>query len=318
VHSTARFEYNPKKLSILEVSGGKQLAQFNPENPISPLVNTIYSLLDKRNYMKVYSKDFLKLWWRHELVNGIMLYSSAEFSERSALRNADFSSWVNRSYNYSSNNPLHETNDSFAFSRNRKAEIMLNVRFRIGQRYITRPNMKMTMGSKFPEITIGWKKAIAGIAESAIDYDLGTISLSDRLDMKRIGRGIYLARAGKFFNSRRMEFMDYKHFTGNQTIFSDFDLQKFQLLDYYAYSTNKWFVEAWYNHNFAGFIVNKLPLLRRFKLDEIASFRYCYTEQLSHYTEFSFGFRYLVARADFVYGLNKGISRYGFRIGLLL
>ncbi len=317
LNTDARFEYNPKKLSVIEISGGRELSQFNTAVPISPVVNAIYSLLDKRNYMKLYSKDFFRIWWRHELVNGLMLYCTGEFSERSPLENNSDETWVNRSYDYTSNIPFN-LEELTSFEKNRKAELNINVRIRIGQRYFTRPNSKITLGSKFPEINISWRKAIPGIAESTADYDLGSISLSDRINMKRIGRGQFLVRAGKFFNTTRMNFMDYKHFNGNQTYFTDFDFQKFQLLDYYAYSTNKYFIEGWYNQNFGGFILNKIPLLKRLKLDEIAGARYCYTEQLKHYAEFSIGLKYLVARADFVYSINNGISRYGFRFGLLL
>jgi hypothetical protein len=313
----ARFDYKPAKLSVVEFSGGRAPEQFNSNKPISAFVNSLYSLIDVRNYMKLYQKDFFKIWWRHEIANGWMLFASSEFAERSALLNSTDFSWGRRSYAYTGNDPLNPLNESFAFQRNRKFELMAAVRVRFGQRYYTRPNQKINVGSKFPEITLTWKKAMPGLAGATMDYDLGSISISDRINLKRLGRSVYFFRAGKFFNAKTITFADLKHVNGNQTWFSDFDLQKFQLLDYYTYRTSDYFAEGYFSHNFGGFIVNKIPLLRRLKLDEIAGFRYAYTPSLQHYTEFSFGLRYLVARADFVYGLNNGIGRYGIVFGLL-
>ncbi|MBC7861509.1 MAG: carboxypeptidase-like regulatory domain-containing protein [Bacteroidia bacterium] len=315
----SKIDYNPKKLSRLEISAGRELAQFNASNPISPFVNALNSLFDKRNYMKVYEKDFFKLGWRHELYNGFMVYGSAEFAERSPLLNHSGETWVKRDYVYFSNDPQYPSNETFSFERNRKFEVMAAVRLRIRQRYYSRPNQKLNQGSKFPEMNISLRKAIAGVAGSLPEYDLVSFSISDRLNLKRLGRSSYILRAGKFYNSKNMSFIDYKHFNGNQTYFTDFDLQKFQLLEYYTYSNADYFAEGYFNHNFAGFITNKIPLLRKLKLDEIIGARFLYTPGATStkYAELSAGLKYLLVRGDFVYGVNNGVNRYGFRFGLL-
>jgi hypothetical protein len=43
----------------------ERVSQFNPDNPISELVNSLYTLLDGRNYMKIYENYFAQLSSEH-------------------------------------------------------------------------------------------------------------------------------------------------------------------------------------------------------------------------------------------------------------
>ena len=61
------------------------------------------------------------------------------------------------------------------------------------------------------------------------------------------------------------------------------------LLDYYRYSTGDKYLEGHLEHNFSGFITNKIPLIRKLKLQEIFDVNYLYTPTLKHYTELGFG-----------------------------
>jgi len=42
------------RLQNLTISGGKTISQFNKDEPISALANEVYTLIDKKNYMKLY------------------------------------------------------------------------------------------------------------------------------------------------------------------------------------------------------------------------------------------------------------------------
>ena len=112
--------------------------------------------------------------------------------------------------------------------------------------------------------------------------------------------------------------MDYHHFNGNLTYWSAFGLQNFELLDYYTNSTNKQYLEVHYEHNFGGFILNKLPLIRKLKLNEDVGVHFISTPDLPQYAEFFFGIEKLrLIRVDFVtaFSKDKQVST-GIRIGL--
>src|SRR5207245_1089209 len=89
--------------------------------------------------------------------------------------------------------------------------------------------------------------------------------------------------------------------------------------DYYKYSTNEDFVEAHGEYNFGGFLLNKIPLIRKLKLNEIAGVHFFSSDSGGkNYLETSFGIEKLrLLRADFVISFldGKQVST-GFIIGL--
>jgi len=130
------------------------------------------------------------------------------------------------------------------------------------------------------------------------------------------GNSNWTVTAGKFLNNKDMYFMDYYHFQGNQTIFTNSG--GFELLPYYTYSTNQQFVQANFEHHFGGLILNKFPLIRKLKLSEIAGVNYLTTNTLNQYAEFYVGVEKLHAfRVIFVTGFSDGLKTYAtFRIGI--
>jgi hypothetical protein len=101
--------------------------------------------------------------------------------------------------------------------------------------------------------------------------------------------------------------MDYRHFAGNQTIFAA-DFNQFQLLDYYNFSTRRSYIEGHFNHHFNGFFLNKLPLLRRLKWQEVASLNYLRTPTVGHYVELGVGIEHIfkLFRVDVYTALRSG------------
>ena len=86
-----------------------------------------------------------------------------------------------------------------------------------------------------------------------------------------------------------MYFMDAYHFNGNKTWFTSFGLTDFRNLDYYQWSTTAAFLEGHAEQNFGGFLLNKIPLIRKLKLQEVAGVHYFHTKRAGHYTELTLG-----------------------------
>lgn len=106
-----------------------------------------------------------------------------------------------------------------------------------------------------------------------------------------------------------MFFMDYRHFNGNQTIMVNGDyLNAFKLLPYYTYSTNKYYAEVHAEHHFNGFIFNKIPLIKKTKLQEVAGFHALFNDKISNYYEVNFAVEniFRVLRIDYVMAYGIG------------
>ena len=135
--------------------------------------------------------------------------------------------------------------------------------------------------------------------------------------------------------------MDYKHINGNQTIFlngankdnefvygmggSNTTLMGFNLLPYYKYSTTSNFLEAHAEYHLKGWIINKFPLLRKTRFQEVAGIHYLSTKEINQYVELSVGIEKIgipgvipgFLRLDFITAFNsKTKITNGFRIGL--
>ncbi len=311
--------YDPKHFSELIVQGGVDAVQFNSRKPISPLINTAYSLLNGQNFMKLYEKKFAYAEHLCEIVNGVVLNAGIEYAERSPLNNTTSYTTIRPpAHEYTSNNPLLPATDSIlSFPSNRSLSINVRMRFRLHQKYYSRPDEKINIGSKYPSLFISYRKGISGLLGSEVDYDLVKAAVEGRLRLGIFGRSRWMISAGKFLNDRKLFFMDYYHFSGNQTLYSKFDFQSYELLDYYRYSTHGQFVEAHLEHNFGGFLFNRIPLLKKLNFSEIAGFHFISSDTLSSYTEVFFGLSKLdLFRAEFVMAFDpNGVFSSGFRFG---
>ena len=110
--------------------------------------------------------------------------------------------------------------------------------------------------------------------------------------------------------------MDYNHFLGNQgTTFDPTYVGSFHFLPFYTFSTDTRFIEAHYQHNFAGTLLKNIPFMRNLKLDEIIGANYLSEKANPNYSEFYVGVQRLIFRVD--YGVSyEGNKRYlqGIRI----
>lgn len=308
--------YKPQKFARINASIGKEYSQFNENAPILPLINSLYSLLNEQNFMKLYLKYYARVSHSSELFNGFYFTPSVEYSQRESLVNTTGFRWVKSNYNYTSNDPQHPDSSGYSFEAHQALTLDVKIRYIFKQRYYTAPNIKTVTGSKYPTLLINYKKGIYA-PFSNVNYDLITLGIEGDLNLKRFGNSSYSITAGSFLNTRKMYFMDWYHFNGNQTLFSGFQMNSFELLEYYSASTRSQFVEGHFEHNFGGFFLSKVPLLKKLKLQEIGKASILTTDGKNTYGELSVGIQRLGFRAAFTTGFSnqKQISS-GFRIGI--
>lgn len=314
-----RYDYNVKKFAYLMAEGGMDLVQFNDAKPISPIINTSYTLFGEKNYMKLFDKKYGKIITRIEPVNGLRFRLSVEYSVRDAVTNStDYTITDVKSRFYTSNNPLDPQNDLPFFEKNEALKAGLTIRYRFKQEYIDRPDLIYITGSKYPELFLNYEKGFDQLAGSDVDYDKIEAGIEDAMKLGMLGNFSYHVVYSTFLNKNRVYFMDVQHFNGNKTFLSDFQQKRFDVLDYYKYSTTEDNIQVFAEHNFGGFILNKIPGVRKLKLNEIAGFRMLHVpDAVTHY-EVSFGLEKLnLIRADYILTFDKnGNAGSGFVIGI--
>ena len=308
---------------------GRYAMQINNQLPIFPVVNSLYTLLGKQNYMKLYNEDKLTGGYKQELINGLIISTEASYKIREPLSNTSYYYWIeNNKREFTSNDPLAPLNFSPAFQKHQLVVVNLSANIIPFASYEVYPYEKRYR-TKWPEISINYKKGIA-TKDASFNYDFISAGLGKDISIRTWGNLSIDVVGGKFFNAGNMNFIDYNHFFGNQTVLLNGDKNKytetrmglvtFKALPYYSYSTNNQYVEMHIEHNFNSFFVGKIPLLRKTGIYEVVGTNVLITPQIM-YTEYYVGMDNILKflRIDGVATYsNSGKPQYNIRVGLRL
>ena len=300
------------------LSGGKRVAQFNPDNPITENVNALYTLLDRRNYMKIYEKYFAALRSSTRFDNGLRLNIQADYEDRLPINNtADYSLIKYNNRSFTPNYPVEQL--AGPFPRHQAVLSTIDLQFQPGQRFIEFPNRKVSIGSNYPTLSLSYTKGWDGVLGSDVNFDKWQFSVWDNHNLKLLGLIRYRFSIGGFLNTNSVYIQDYQHFNGNQTIIASDYLNSFQLAPYYANSTTASFYATGHvEHHFNGLLTNKIPLFRRLNWDLVGGVNAFYVNPTNHYEEMFWGLEniFKIIRVDWVTAwLDGRYYQTGVRIG---
>ena len=304
-------------------NGGSNVFQFNGDNPISEQVNAFYSLFLKQNFMKLYEQHFLQAYIDHRVHDGFTYRSSLMFAQRNMLENnSDFSYYRRPERLYSSNIPENIEAGEDVFQNHRAVIWSNSINWRPGIRYYVRNGRKIPFMNSAPLLELKYTKGIPQLANDpmAADFDWLELGIQHGFKFGVSGKLDFNLRAGSFFNSRQVYFMDYKHFGGNRTIFANMGVAtNYRFLDYYQYSTTGNYLSGIVHYQFRKFLLTQLPMLRFSGVKENIFFNYLKTENSPHYWELGYSLDNLfrLFRLELGAGFeNNTFQRGGMRFGI--
>ena len=303
----------------LGLKAGSDVVDLNGTDPISSFVNSLYSLFERENYEKLYQKKYTSVSLYKRIAGGWQATAGAEWADRKWLPNTSSYSFFNPGdKQYTSNNPYTPNQNTPLFAENQSFKITLRTTYDFSDKYETYPSGRHYLPSAYPTIGLSYVKGIDGVLGSDVNYDLLSFDVSKSdISMGVFGHTSFYAEAGKFLNNSNLYYPDLKQFQGNQILFYKGDINSFLLLNYYNFSTGTEYIEGHLEHNFSGFITNKIPLIRKLKLQEIVDVNYLTTPQIKNYTELGFGLQYLNFRVMYGESFNSGSNiRSAIRLGL--
>jgi hypothetical protein len=294
----------------LNVRGGSDVVDLNNRTPISTGDNSVYSLFERENYQKLYQKDYVDASVSGRISGGWLGSAGIEWANRKWLPNSSsYSFFSPAGHQYTSNNPLIPSADIPLFPENQSFKLNLRTSYNFSSKYETYPNGRRYLPSDYPTIGFNYTKGISGVLGSDVNYDLisADITKSD-ISLGMYGQSSFYIAAGKFINARSLYFPDYQQFSGGQILFYQPNISHFLLLDYYRFATYTQYLEGHFEHNFSGFILNKIPLIRKLKLKEIVDVNYLTTPNLKNYTELGIGVEYFGFRLMYGQSYNSGTN----------
>ena len=319
-------KFNNFSKPILRISGGTSLNQINRTNPIQTIVADVAAVAFEENFLKLYEQRFASIYYKEEILNGLRLQTRATYQERVALTNSRNEHVFG--YNkggFTSNDPTAPNAfGSILFPEHTNLELSGSFRYRFGQTYRRTPNGKFNnFNPENPEVTLAYRTGLAA-SEDGFNYALFKTNVTQEVGLSNKGNFKYSANAGLFLDGDNINFLDYQHFNGNETPIGDGSryMDQFHLLPYYSNSTNQEFAHFHAEQNFEGYIMNKLPLLKKLGSELVIGGKTLLTDGSKPYSEATIGldnlgfgiFRFF--RIDYVRSFQQGKDQNGLMVGI--
>lgn len=318
-HLTTRYTFGKKYLSVITISGGKRVFQFNNNSPIGERGNTASCLLSEENRIKTYEAIYLRGSFQRGVGEGLTITVGAQYQDRMPLDNKTTYTWrdkADREYTPNYPNEILSAN----IQRHQVFTGMIRVHWQPGAKYVELPGRKINVGSRYPVFALQYMQAVKGLFGSDAGFSKWKFTLSDDINLKLRGSFRYRIGMGGFISRNNVQLPDYNHFNGNLSSLAAEYLNSFQLLPIYQFSNiDRFYALAHIEQNFKGFLTNKIPGFRKLNLYLVTGANSFYIDKERRYTEFFVGldniFKQL--RVDFVQSwLNGKAWQNGIRIGL--
>jgi len=317
-----RIDYRTRD-SRLTIEGGRYVQQYNADEPIHHFVNTFTSLVLGDNLMKIYERDFVEANFRHRFSDKITFKTNWSWANRRELFNqSNYTFFKTNKDEYTPNAPVNNELMTTSFTENRAFIGLVGIEARPWQKYRIRNGRKFRVDNSSPLFSLDYRKGISGVFNSQVKFDQLELGVRQQLKIGIRGTLDVAVKAGKFFNTENMSFMDYKHFIGNRTWFVTTDpVGSFRLLDYYQYSTSDEYFVVNAHYHFRKFLVTRIPYVRLLGVTENVFVNYLATPTSGNYTELGYGLEGIlrIFRLEGAMSFRDGdISNfhYGFRIGV--
>jgi len=302
------------KRSVFRLTGGQGVSQFNNENPLSPLLNTISTLFFEQNFIKIYEKNFVRLDFNTNRENEhFELKANIEFANRRPLQNVENANryhWIDwKARSFTSNQPVFAEEPKadwsyrpgFAFYNHQALTLGLTASYKPWQKYKVKSGKTSYYEDESPNLSVTYRKGVSEVFGSDVDFDFVQIGIAHGFETGVRSKLRYKLATGTFLNHKSVRFADYQHFAGNQFFFQFGDpVGTFRLLDYYRFSTAQRFAEAHVLSEFRKFLLTQITWFRILGIKENFFAHYLATPHSQNYTELG-------------YGLDVGI-RFPFRV----
>ncbi len=208
-----------------------------------------------------YIKKTIELEHGLELMNGLVLRNEVEFSRREPLTS------LNLTYKYDSLFTFN--NEPIKFDPYNALYASVKLEYTPFQLYIREPRQKIILGSKYPTLYVKWRKGIPNIFNSDIQFDYLEFGLFQKLKLGLAGISQYQIFSGEFINHQNLKYIDYKFISRGNPFFFNNPLRSFQALDS-TFPIFRRYYEGHYLHQFNGAIINKIPLIKKLNILEVA------------------------------------------------
>jgi hypothetical protein len=322
----------------LQLANGDYISQFNPENTISPEMNSLATLLLKNNQMKIFRKEFWSLALINRFSSRFYLKALIESSRQSQMDNITGYYWVNyMNRTFNSNNPTNVENQKEGFDSHNSFVTQVQLAFRPFLSYSYNNNLRVFDWGSSPLILFKYRAGWPDVFKSNINFQLMELSYIQNISLSPWVKTGFILNAGTFIGDKPVYFQDYKHFNGGISLVQTGEmLASHRLVGYYqnlasgatqrlnvnhySYSTAGNYIEALSQFQFTNLWLKPLLGFKKAYVKEllIANAYYINNQNL-FYNEIGYGLDGVmkVLRLEAIANFNNGQFNYvGLRINI--
>lgn len=323
-----------KGASKVSVGVGKYIAQFDPNSYIFEWMNSVTTLFNEQNFMKIYDKKYLNFGYNFEQDPRWQFTANIEIARRTPLENLS-KIYVIKDFpknGFSVNNPPSLEQPPGPFKANTALIGLVQVRWAPSNRLAVRNGIKRYIPGRSPIFTFTYKK---GMLDT--DFDYLSIGIRQTVNTGQFGKLDYMFEGGQFVNNRRIFLMDMKHINNNYLNALQTGLfARYRLLDTrtpvegetnisyinpYRFSTRGRYVEGHVINEFKKLLLTQIPLARLYGLKEDIFINYLRSPTLKDYVEIGYGIDGILkaVRLEAVTSYENGkYQRFGVKLGVTM
>lgn len=210
----------------------------------------------------IYLNNSLELEHELQIVNGVHLMNTLQVALRRSV--AHYKVGTNTNSIFGIHNEPAVDFDPYNATYN---EVKLYLTPKL--KYIRDAREKIFLGSKWPTFYTIWRKGVPKLFNSKIDFDYLEFGLIQSINLGVIGNTSYIVKSGDFLNTKDLRIIDYKFMRRGDPLLFQNPQKSFQALDS-TFPVFKRYYQGNLVHEFNGFLVNKIPFMKKLKIQEIA------------------------------------------------
>jgi hypothetical protein len=289
--------FNKMKLRQIMMRAGIISKDINNGGGINPFINLDYSLLLKKNYLKLYESRYLTMGYSTEIVNGLTLNLSFNFEDRRVLQNTTNFSLLKSSKAYSDNTPVNTylmpgTNPINELRDQRHFDILTKFSYTPYQKYRIFGSTKVPAGSDWPTFDLTWQHGINEFKEFSSGLrrsDMFRFEVSKSRSIGAFSNFRWRLRAAGYLDNRNLTFYDFFHINSQPLplLLNNYE-DAFMIPSFYSMSTSEFYVEAHLKYTTPYLLLKLLPVLSNTLMRENVSFSYFGSRFHSNYTEIGY------------------------------
>jgi len=292
------FGFNKVKHRRLFLRTGITSKDINNGGGINPFINTLTSLLQKKNYLKLYESRYLTLGYSSEIVNGLTIELSSNFEDRRVLQNTTSFTIIKSSKTYSDNVPVNRylspgSNEINSLRDQKHFDFLTKISYTPFQRYRLIKGVKIQDSSDWPKFDLTWQHGVNDFSEITSGlrrFDMFRFEASRSSSIGAFSNIRWRMRTAGFLDNRSLTFYDFFHINSQPfpLLLNDYE-DAFMIPAFYSLSTPEFYVEAHIKYTTPYLLLKLLPGLSNTLMRENISLSYLGSRYQKNYTEIGYG-----------------------------